>query len=116
MRFVLIMMSVMLTMQKCSNNTEIIESSSVQQILILVDSTSANPYGSEKKIIDKESISSIVKQLNSCSLEPIKFYPTHRIRIIYNNGVEEVVLLNGNVMKYKGHTYRLNKSIRTIIE
>lgn len=116
MRFYLILLSVMLTMQKCSNNTEIIDSSSVKQILILIDSTSTNPSGSEKKIFDKDSLSSILKQLNSCSMEPIKFYPTHRIRIIYNKGVEEMVLLNGDAMKYKGHTYRLTKSIRNIIE
>lgn len=116
MRKILILLSVMSTMQKCYNNAKTIDSRNVKQIVILIDSTSENPSRSEKNVFDKDSLSSILKQLNSCAVEPISFFPTHRIRIIYNSEIEEMILLNGDAMKYKGHTYRLTKNIRSIIE
>jgi len=103
-------------MQKCSNKAEVIDSKNVKGMTIAIDSTSENPTPKEIKINQIDSLLSILKELNDCSKEPIKFYPTHRIKLVYNTGEEEMIFCSGSSMRYKGLTYRLDKNIKNIIE
>ncbi|WPQ65185.1 hypothetical protein SIO70_10045 [Chitinophaga sancti] len=106
----------LLTMQKCSNKTEVINSNNVKEVTIRIDSTSENPISKEVKVTQSDSLTFILRELNDCNKEPIKFYPTHRIKLIYNNGEEDIIFCSGSSMKFKGVTYRMNKSIRSIMQ
>lgn len=111
-----ILLLIIVFLQNCSNDAEIINSNNVEKLVISSENTVEKLSGNEKQILDRDSVSSILKQLNRCAKEPIKFYPTDRIKVVYGEGPEEIILLNGNTMKYKDHTYRLAKSIRSIIK
>lgn len=102
-------------MQKCSNKSEVINSDNVKEMIITIDSTAANPIPKEIRVGQKDSLTSILRALNNCDKEPIKFYATHRIKLVYSSGEEEMIFCNGSSMKYKGLTYRMDKNIRDII-
>lgn len=112
----LALLLLLLTMQKCSNKTEVINSSNVKEMTITIDSTVENPISKEIKINQSDSLTFILRELNDCNKEPIKFYPTHRIKLIYNSGEEDIIFCSSSSMKYKGLTYRMNKNIRNIIQ
>ena len=115
MKFFLISLSLLMTMQKCSNKAEVIDSKNIMGMTIAIDSTSENPIPKEIKINQRDSLISIVTELNDCSKQPIKFYPTHRIKLVYNTGKEEMIFCSGSSMKYQGLTYKMDKKIKDII-
>jgi len=67
-------------------------------------------------IANPDSLTQIINRINHCHREPIEFYPTHQLKLRYNNGEEKMILSNDSAMKFEGITYRLEESISTIIE
>ena len=115
MQKILILTLLLLTMQKCSNKTEVINSNNVKEMTIAIDSTAANPFVKEIRVSQKDSLEFILKGLNNCNREPIKFYATHRIKLVYKSGEEEMIFCSGSSMKYKGITYKMDKNISDIV-
>jgi len=105
---------ILLTMQKCSKPNNVIDSVGINTILIRVNDKGQKAEESQTRIKNKHTINTILKKLNSNKREPIKFYPTHKLKIIYDDGHENEVFCSGTLMKYQGHTYKLEDSIYNI--
>jgi hypothetical protein len=102
-------------MQGCFNKTEIIAGNGIKSIAVTLDSASQKVTSGRIEISNKDSLTQIIKRLNICESEPIKFYPTHKLDLLYNNGQEKIIFCSGSSMKCEGRTYRLNESIRDIL-
>jgi hypothetical protein len=57
----------------------------------------------------------IIKKINECESEPIKFYPTHRLKITYEDEQERMILCSGSSLNYDGLTYKLKENIKDIV-
>jgi len=104
-------------MQGCISRNEIIDSSDVKIISVSIelDSLGHKVPSTQINISDLDSVDYIIKALNEGKEEPIKFYPSHRLIIHYENGQNIVVLCSGSSMKYNGSTYSLKRDIKKII-
>lgn len=104
----------MLSIQ-CANKNGIISRNKVKSIVITLDSTNEHLTLPPIEIRNEDSLIQIIKKINECESEPIKFYPTHRLKITYADGQEKMILCSGSALKYEGLTYRLNESIKDIV-
>jgi hypothetical protein len=100
-------------MSSCSNKAEIVNSSNVKSIAVVLNDEGNN--SSFMQIISSNSIKSILSNLNDAHPEPIKFYPTHRLNITYADGKQLLVLCSGSSMKVEARTYKMKKTIRNIL-
>jgi hypothetical protein len=114
MRKIIIISFALFSLQ-CTNKKGIIGATKVKSIEITFDSTDLHPTVSAIQIRNLDSLNQIIKTINECESEPIKFYPTHRLKFNYEDGREETILCSGSALKYKGLTYRLKENIRDII-
>ena len=105
----------MMTMQKCSNKTEVIDSKNVKEMTVTIDGIVGSSDTKQIKVSQADSFRFILRALNNCDKEPIKFYPTYRIKLVYNSGEDETIFCSGSSMKYKGLTYKMDKNIKDII-
>jgi hypothetical protein len=102
-------------MQECSDKRNLISSNNIKSIVITLDSSQHNIASNPIEITSQDSLYHIIQELNASDQEPIKFYPTHWLKINYSNGQEKAIFCSGSSMKYEGRTYRLKESIRNII-
>lgn len=63
------------------------------------------------KITQPDSLKTIIKYLNNGKKEPVKFFPTYKIKLAYRNGSELTIFANDHLIKYEGQTYRLNQNM-----
>jgi len=97
-------------------HAENFDSKKIKSITVLFkDSSSSESYSNASSITEEDSVHRIIEYLNKAEKEPIKFYPTHELRIIYVNGQSDPIFCSGSSIKYKGITYRLSKNIRSIL-
>jgi hypothetical protein len=111
----IIILSLALFSIQCTNKYGIISSNKVKSIVITLDSTDEHLILPLVEIRNEDSLNQIIRKINECESEPIKFYPTHRLKITYEDGREELILCSGSSLKYDGLTYRLKESIRDIV-
>jgi hypothetical protein len=114
MRKILIIPLVLLSIQ-CTNKSRIISSNKVKSIVITLDTTTEHLVLAKIEIRNKDSLKQIIEKINECESEPIKFYPTHRLKVTYEDGQEKMILCSGSSLKFDGLTYRLKDSIRDIV-
>lgn len=96
----------------CSGRSEVINTNA-ESITVSLN----NEFDSSTKYItNKDSIKSILNQLNKSYPTPIKFYATHRLEVLYRNGLRVLVLCNAKSMKVEGRTYRMSKGISDILQ
>ena len=112
MKFVCVFF-LLITIQSCAKRDNMIAIKDLKSIDVEIVSQSTNTI--RREIVDKRYITSIVKELNRSEREPNKFYPTHRLKLNYNNGEEKLIFCNGTSMKFDGLTYKLKKSIEKIL-
>jgi hypothetical protein len=105
------MLSLAFCFIQCTNKNGIISSNKVKSIVITLDSTNEHLALPPIEIRNQDSLNQIVKKINECESEPIKFYPTHRLKIAYEDGQEKMILCNGLSLKYDGLTYKLKESM-----
>ncbi|MCD2425100.1 hypothetical protein LQ567_20105 [Niabella pedocola] len=97
----------------CSGRSEVINTNDAESITV----SSNNEFDSSAKYITtKDSIKSILNQLNKAYPTPIKFYATHRLEVLYRNGLRVLVLCNAKSMKVEGRTYRMSRDISDILQ
>jgi hypothetical protein len=109
-----VLSAIVLFMQNCSVNHSLFNSDNLKSITILLDSSQSNFRLQPIVIVNHDSLKQIIAKMNDCEREPIKFYPTHTIKLKYNDGHEKQILCSGQSMKYDGLTYRLKENIRNI--
>lgn len=115
MRKTIIILSFALFSIQCTNKKGIISGSKVKSVEVTLGSTDMHPSVSVIEIRNQDSLNRIIETINECESEPIIFYPTHRLKFNYADGLEETILCSGSALKYKGLTYRLNENISDIV-
>jgi hypothetical protein len=105
---------IILLIQSCSDNHNLINSNNIKSIVITLDSEQRNIALSKIEITNRDSLMRIIAKLNECDKEPIKFYPTQWLKLTYDDGQEKTIVCNGSSMKYNGLTYKLKETIRDI--
>lgn len=110
-----VLLLIILFMQRCLDEHNLISSNNIKSIIITLDSSQHKIGLNKIEIINRDSLDQIIRKLNECDQEPIKFYPTHRLKLIYENGQEKMVFCNASSMKYEGLTYKLSENVRNII-
>lgn len=65
---------------------------------------------------EREKIEMIIDEINRSQSEPIKFYSTTSILVIYNDKTELLILSSGTAIKANGKTYRIRKTINDIVQ
>jgi len=105
----------LLTMQSCAQQKNMIVAKDIKSISVEVTNLNQPSDTVRSEITDQSYIAEIVKNLNENYREPIKFYPTHKLRLTYNGGEEKMIYCNGASIKYDGLTYKLKKSIKEIL-
>jgi hypothetical protein len=116
MKKILMSLIALFLLEKFSNKAEVIESKDLSKIVVTISTVEQKPDSTIVVINNRDSINAVLRALNNCSKEPIDFYPTHRIRIIYSNGPASWIYCNSSAMKYDGITYRLDKKIEDIVK
>lgn len=101
-------------MLRCSDKHNLISSNNIKSIVITLDSGQHNIALNPIEITNRDSLYQIIRKLNECDQEPIKFYPTHLLKLTYDNGQEKLIFCSGPSMKYEGLTYKLKENIRII--
>ena len=99
----------------CSDKHNLISSNNIKTIVISLDSGQHYIALNLVVITNRDSMNEIIRKLNEYDQEPVKFYPTHRLKLTYDNGKEKIIFCSGQSMKYEGLTYRLKENIRDII-
>jgi hypothetical protein len=105
----------MIFILSCSDKNNLIDSKDAKFMAITIDTSLHNHNFNQRIVSDKDSLSRILNKFNHCEKEPIKFYPTYRVRLVYTNGKEITILFTDSVMNYEGLTYRLNDNIQNIL-
>jgi hypothetical protein len=66
-------------------------------------------------IVNSDSLDRIIAELNEAELEPIDFWPTHRLELMFKSGRKLMIFCSGSAMKIDGLTYRLRLNIKGIV-
>jgi hypothetical protein len=111
---IMVLTFLLLGMTRC-DKTDIIDKHDLRSLIITVDNEKPH-FIQSREIKDGDSLNLIINKLNRGKATPIKFYPTHRLKLIYNNGKEEIIFCNSSSMKYRGITYELQEKIQDIVK
>lgn len=111
----ILLLSIVFISIQCTNKNGIISSFKVKSIVVTLDSTDSHLSLPSIEIRNQDSLNQIIKKINECESEPIIFYPTHRLKITYEDGKEEIIFCSGNALKYDGLTYKLKENIKVIV-
>jgi len=100
----------------CRKNAEIFDIKGVRSISISVLDKNFEKIVKEANITNTDSIKYIMRKLNNCNAEPVKFSPSHTLIINYDDSKVIKITCNGKGMKDdKGDTYMLDKRIEEIV-
>ena|SRR3979490_2087687 len=102
----IVILSLVLCSIQCTNKNGMISSNKVKSIVITFDSAYEHRILPSIEIRNEDSLNQVIRKINECETEPIIFYPTHRVKISYEDGREKMVLCSGSALKYDGLTYR----------
>lgn len=115
MKKILCLFPLYLIIQGCFHRHEIFS----QNNLTAIEITLVNYHDSDQRawgvITNKDSLKWIISTLNNGKTEPIDFLTRVELNILYSDGRENRLYINGSAMKYEGRTYRLKQDMRTII-
>lgn len=104
----IIVCAINIFMVGCQKQITIIESSGIE----FIERRANQVKGSIDTIVDQNRIQAIVAALNSANKDPAVFKAKQTLKIIYTNGKNQLVLINGNNVKVNGLTYKLDNPIR----
>lgn len=110
----MILAFLLLGMTRC-DKTDIIDTHGLRSVIITVEDEKPH-FTQSREIKEGDSLNLIIKRLNRGKATPIKFYPTHRLKLIYSDGKEEMIFCNSSSMKYRGITYELQEKIQDIVK
>ena len=102
----------------CRYNAGIVNPDDVTSILISVESRHEVDSTAIQKqcIADSVAIRKIVRELNNCRREPIKFYPPHSLLIEGKNKKVINITCRGDALKDdSGYTYTMRMTIEEIL-
>lgn len=101
----------------CQDDMKIVTGIGVTSINISIQKK--GEVGRERKVIcitNPDSIKYIIKKINDCNQEPVKFYPAYTLLINYQDSVSKNITCNGKaMMDNEGHTYMLKQDIGDIL-
>jgi len=101
---------------RCGSNADVVDKKGVKSISISILDKNFERVEREINIMNSDSIKYIIKRLNDCNPEPVKFFPTYTLIINYKDNKVIKITCNGKGMKdNKGHTYMLDKRIEDIV-
>jgi hypothetical protein len=113
MRMTIILIA-FISLLSCKSN-KIINTEGISKLTVIVDPLKVAGKAKEHCIIDKDSISQIVKKLNHAQKDLAKFRPTYRIEIEYLDNQKVIVLCNAKRINIGGITYKLDEDIEKVI-
>jgi hypothetical protein len=95
------------------HSSDIIDKNNVIEIA-LIESRQPNKEV-RIRIKNKDSISNIIKTINNADKEPAIFLSEYKIVIYYQNDINRTILCNSQRINIDGITYKLNKSLKSLI-
>ena len=97
-----ISLSLLISLASC----ELSESKGILSITIIDEANRAD-CDELNRVVSQNEHDNLVNMLDKKSTSPVKFIPTHRLVINYDNGTEAVYLINGRYLKVDGTTFLL---------
>lgn len=98
----------------CKSN-KVINTEGISKLTIIVSPLDTTLKSKERYIINKDSISQIVRKLNQAQKDLAKFRPTYRIEIVYLDHQKIIILCNAKRLNIGGITYKLDEDIEKVI-
>jgi hypothetical protein len=117
MKKIAILISLYFQALGCQHGESMVPADNIKAIEIdFYKNSYVNGKNTDSTISNPVKINYIINQLNKAELEPAVFKATYKLRIVYDNGNNMLILCNGNRIKLNGLTFKTPTPIIKLTE